>query len=402
MERGISEAKRRFLSDESQMWVERGIISPAQRDGIMGRYTVARRLPAVVLTLGAAMIGIGVLCLVAANWEEIPRLLKIAVIVGSYAASVAGAYACEARGRRTVSDLLLFLSGFLLLGGLALLSQIFHMAGSLDALLLTWLVVYAPTFLLVRNVSIFQSYEAVAIAHMCAAFGSAHSSGGGHGRVAFGPWQPFAVMLLVVAVAWWSWYADREIPCHANDSRLKNFLVGGSTRRIMLSNFMILVWFTCFCVINSRHEALLPYVGGVLAIGAAIGVIAWRLDAPDLDWQSLVIVSLCGLALSLEFVWSNRFWRSSHEFTAETVGASIALGAYLAWRITTRRRYGGWAAFFFCALLARWYFDMFFDFMDKGVFFLAGGALLVAAGFGYAKWSKRALRPIVSGGGGDE
>ena len=132
MKRGLSESKHRFLTDESNTWVERGIITSTQRDGIMSCYVMTKKLPTVILTLGAAMIGIGVLSIIAANWRHMSSLLKIIIIVSAYAGCVAAAYFCEKKERLTASDVLMFLYGFLLLGGLALLSQIFHIEGTTD------------------------------------------------------------------------------------------------------------------------------------------------------------------------------------------------------------------------------------------------------------------------------
>ena len=394
MARGLSESKRRFLADESNSWVERGIITSDQRDGIMSCYVTAKNFPAVILTLGAAMIGIGVLSVIAANWRYMPSLAKIIIIVGAYAGAVVAAYFCEKKERLIASDTLMFLSGFLLLGGLALLSQIFHIEGTKDGLLLTWLVVYAPTFLLIRNISIFVLFEIVAGAYLVLNYFESNRfflyTLDEPSRIMLGPWQPFLVMLAIVAVAWREWYREREALPSKTDSKLRSFFVGGSTRRILLSNFLIIIWFSSFCAINSMNLALLTYVMGVIAIGTVIQVIARRLNATDLDWQALVILSLCGLALSFGFVWSenHRFGRFSHDFTFETVVSSAALAAYLVWRILSRHKGSGWATVFFCLLLARWYFDMFFDFMDKGMFFLLGGILLMAIGAGFLKLNK--------------
>jgi uncharacterized membrane protein len=206
-----------------------------------------------------------------------------------------------------------------------------------------------------------------------------------------------------VAAAWWEWRRERGVTKAGNNSKLREFFIGGPTRRIMLSNFLIIMWFSWFCVINSRHESLSYYVMGVLIIGAAIQAIARRLDAPDLDWQAIVIIGLCGLALTFDFVWERRFMgRYFDNYKIETIASSIALGAYLAWRVMSRNRGSGLATIFFCLLIIRWYFDMFFDFMDKGVFFLVGGAILVILGIAYAKWNKRRRSAAAGGGDGDE
>jgi len=363
----------------------------------MGDYVVARNLPTIVLYLGAAMVGIGVLLFIAANWQAIPAWVRIFLIVGSYIASVVSAYLTETKGRGTASDLLMFLSGFLLLGGLALLGQIFHMAGSIESLLGIWLLVYAPTFLVVRNVSVYILYEIVAIIYMNIIFADyydifGYSRYGDEFGFRFdpGPLWAHAVTVLLIGVAWWLWNEGRKTERAISHSRIKYFFVGDSTRRIFLSNFMLVNWFTWMCAINSTGNSALPYVFGVLAIGAVISVMAGCLDARDLDWQGLLLVAAAGMSLTFPFVWEMGYSRyyGSEDLTTSTIVSSLALGVYLIYRIIKRRRGGGFATFMFCALLARWYFDLFFTFMDKSLFFISGGAILLLVAFAYRKWNK--------------
>ncbi|MDR1049344.1 MAG: DUF2157 domain-containing protein, partial [Synergistaceae bacterium] len=65
MERRVSKWKRRFLADESRLWVESGLISEAQRGGILEGYAGADSFPVSILTLGVTMIGLGVLSFIA-------------------------------------------------------------------------------------------------------------------------------------------------------------------------------------------------------------------------------------------------------------------------------------------------------------------------------------------------
>jgi uncharacterized membrane protein len=291
----------------------------------------------------------------------------------------------------------MFLSGFLLLGGLALLGQIFHMAGSIESLLGIWLLVYAPTFLVVRNVSVYILYEIVAIIYMKIIFADYHDIFGySHygDEFAFrfdpGPLWAHAVTALLVGVAWQLWNEGRKTERVLSHSRIKYFFVGDSTRRIFLSNFMLVNWFTWMCVINSTGSSALPYVFGVLAIGAVISVMARCLDARDLDWQGLLLVGAAGMSLTFPFVWEIGYSRyyGREDITTSTIVSSLALGVYLIYRIIKRRRGSGFATFLFCALLARWYFDLFFTFMDKSLFFISGGAILLLVAFAYRKWNK--------------
>jgi uncharacterized membrane protein len=408
VEHKISEATRRFLSDESRAWVDGGLISEGQRNGILESYIVTKRLPAAVLTLGVLMIGIGLLSFIAANWDVLPPEVKVVLIVGSYLSSVVVAYFFERRGRRITADALLLLSGFLLLGGLALIAQVFHIEGSSTGLLRTWLLVYAPTFLLVRNLSIYLLYEAVGLVYMnilCIDVEKYRIQEDAlfDVRMLFSPYQPLLLMLFLMGTAWWIWNDERKIAGDGG-SRLKKFFVGGSSRRIFFCNIFVLNWFTWLCLINSKGRTVLPFIFGVIFIGAAIIFTAWKLNASDLDWQGLLCVGLAGIALSFPWIWNpHRSYREGESGVAEAVLASALLCAYLVYRIAHRHRSVGFSLFLFCGLLARWYFDMFYSFMSKSIFFTLGGLALLLLAFGYRRWDKmNAADAIKIAGGNDD
>ncbi|MDR2137060.1 MAG: DUF2157 domain-containing protein [Synergistaceae bacterium] len=394
MDRKISASRWQFLTEESSQWVENGFISAVQRDAILGGYSATTHWPLLVLGLGVSMIGLGVLSFIAANWEILSDNLKIAVIVASYLASVGSAYFCEARERKAVSGVLLVLSGFVLLGGLALIAQVFHIEGSVEDLLLTWLLVYFPTFLLVRSLQVYALYETVALVYMNVEYASsAHPFRAKHAfdlSTLVKPYQPFLLMIVLAAMAWWVWKDERHTEKNDLASPLMRFFAGGSTRRIVLSNFFILNWFTWICIINSTGQPPLYYVLGVLVLGTLISVAAWKLDATDLDRQGLWFVWGSGMALSFPAVWYRYYSYSSYgNSLTGPLTASVLLGIYLVYRVTRHRKGSGTAIFLFYLLLGRWYADMFYSFMSKSLFFIAGGVLLLLmVAFAY-RWNNR-------------
>ncbi|MDR0653589.1 MAG: DUF2157 domain-containing protein [Synergistaceae bacterium] len=400
MERKISEAKRRFIADESNDWVSRGLITAEQRGVILDSYAVARRFPMVLVTLGIFLIGLGVLAFIAANWAFMSGWLKIMLLTGSYIASVAAACFLERKGRAVSATVLLFLSGFLLMGATAVTSQVFHTGGSLESLLLVWLVVYAPTWLLVRDISIFVMFEAVVLIYLnmeYADYGFFSRYYAENMRsLTLGPPIPAILTLAVVAAAWWGWYECVRIGKEDPESKLKYFLVGGSTRKIFFSNIAILNWVTWMCVINSRHESFLPFFLLILVIGLGIEALGWKLSASDLDLQGLLCVAVSGFALTIPFVWE---FRGSPYFAdpviAPNVASSLVFAAYLVWRILRGRWWSGFTVFLFCALAAHWYFDTFYTFMSRSAFFISVGIILLATAFACFKWRKYKARPSV-------
>ncbi|GHV45775.1 hypothetical protein FACS1894204_05840 [Synergistales bacterium] len=359
----------------------------------------------IVVTLGLVMVGLGALSFIAANWAAIPGGAKIAMVLTAYLLSAGGAYFCEKRERKNISEAMLFLSGFWLLGGIALSAQVFHIQGETTGLLAAWLIAFAPTFILVRGVTIYHLYMIVSVAYMNLLFLADNRYASWYGRrgadmpyaesvlrsVLYN-WKPLLLMAALTSVAWYCWWRETKERAHdeTQASFVKRVFVGGAARRICLSNVYIINWFVWICIMNSRHESIWPFFFGILIIGLAIEFIGWVVSEPEIDRQGFSCVSLAGLALTFPFVWSFNFYSYGDSIYSPhdaAIAASVALGLYLLWRVLYRKREVGRAVFLFCLLLARWYFDMFYDFMSKSAFFTIGGLLLLfaAAAYGLVK-----------------
>jgi hypothetical protein len=212
---------------------------------------------------------------------------------------------------------------------------------------------------------------------------------------------PCLLAALVTSVAWFEWNRGRKTSA-LDMPALRYFFIGGSTRRIFWSNFLILNLFTWVCVVLSNDNGILPFIAAVLVMGILISLMAWKLDAADLSWQGLLLTGACGIALSFPDAWEFSLFGGSYSSGVylNAVVSSLALGAYLIFRIFRRMRGGGFSAFLFCALLARWYFNAFYSFRSKSLFFILGGALLIMAAFAYWKWNKTAQAKMGQSGAG--
>lgn len=140
--------------DDIQRLHAAGLISEEQRQRIIAHFNLkedSSRMLTVLLILGATLAATGLVLLVAANWEEIPRLWKVALglalMLGAYGG---GYYLREVRDdyRRT-GEALFFLGAGLFLANIALVGQIYHLASRLpNALLLWWVGIAALPWVL--------------------------------------------------------------------------------------------------------------------------------------------------------------------------------------------------------------------------------------------------------------
>ncbi len=96
------------------------------------------------LILGVCVLGIGMISLIAANWEEIPPSIKL---TGNFIILAGAAFAVIRQDQKS-NDVLFDAAGaffaMLCLATIGLISQVFHTGGELYQALLFWLVIILP------------------------------------------------------------------------------------------------------------------------------------------------------------------------------------------------------------------------------------------------------------------
>jgi uncharacterized membrane protein len=145
-----SEKFRHQLRQEAQHWETDGLISPTQFQQLAERYqfdrldTIAKnRFTLILIGMGCILIGLGVITFVAANWQEIPREIRVALLISLFiGVNFAGFALWRDRSRdqwqQRLGQGLLLLGGIILGANMALMAQMFHMGGSPYGLYLTW------------------------------------------------------------------------------------------------------------------------------------------------------------------------------------------------------------------------------------------------------------------------
>lgn len=156
----VSEKFRRQVRQEAQHWQSDGLITTEQYQALAERYQfqeldsdAQNRFVIILLGLGSVLLGLGVITFVAANWQAIPRLLKIALLIGLLVGvNGTGFYLWQpgqsqsdqsrperrSSGKHRLGHGLLILGALILGANLALMGQIFHQDGPLAGLYLLW------------------------------------------------------------------------------------------------------------------------------------------------------------------------------------------------------------------------------------------------------------------------
>ena len=133
---------------------EAGLITVEQRQQIIEHFKLKEegsKFLTIICFVGAVLVACGIILLIAANWEQIPHGIKIAVgLLLMLGAHAGGWYLREVNGQYRKSGEALHLVGSgLFLGNIALIGQIYHLsARPPNAILLWWAGIAALPWLL--------------------------------------------------------------------------------------------------------------------------------------------------------------------------------------------------------------------------------------------------------------
>lgn len=141
------------LHTKLDAWQQAGVID-AQTRARIDAFERANERPVLLYALGglgAVTIGIGIISIVAANWDAIDKSVKLGLdlLVGC-ALSVA-LYVAATRDRRWPTEVLTGVHYVFVLASLALIGQIYQLGTPTHQALLAWSLSTAPMMLLVRT-----------------------------------------------------------------------------------------------------------------------------------------------------------------------------------------------------------------------------------------------------------
>jgi uncharacterized membrane protein len=120
----------RWLHGEIPAWVKAGIIDSDQAEQLRQRYILAKGVGwgrIVLSSIGAILVGLGVILLFAYNWEAMPKAVKLAVVFGALAvAHIAGLLVNRKESNPIAGEGLHALGTMLFGAGIWLVAQIYH------------------------------------------------------------------------------------------------------------------------------------------------------------------------------------------------------------------------------------------------------------------------------------
>ena len=132
---------RKRIERDLARWREAGWVTAEgeaaiRRDVASGAHSLG--LANALAILAAVLIGFAAMSFVAANWQEMPRILRIGMLVGALWASYATAHAMAQRNMTAFADAAILLGVAIFGASIMLISQMYHMDGNPADAVLLW------------------------------------------------------------------------------------------------------------------------------------------------------------------------------------------------------------------------------------------------------------------------
>lgn len=119
------------VAKDLDRWIAAGLVNAEQRAPILDTIPDARRLDAATALawVGGTLLGIAAIAFTAANWDDISRLARFAIILSAFALAAGGAAWAAHKGRALTTDIALTIAALLFGAAIGLTGQIFDITG---------------------------------------------------------------------------------------------------------------------------------------------------------------------------------------------------------------------------------------------------------------------------------
>ncbi|MFO7172013.1 MAG: DUF2157 domain-containing protein [Bacillota bacterium] len=440
--RSLPRSCRDWLAAELAYWEAEGLVTPQQGEAIRRLYrweeeSARSRTTATVSILGAVLLGLGAILFVAANWPEIPRPWRVALLLGATLGSHGlGWWLWQEQARYPRVGHALVLLGNLLYGaGIWQIGQMYHLeihwsagflawalgclavawaAGSRPGLAMAALLLVAwnvaeqtalaganpllPALLGVAGVAAYRlgAPESLAVAQGGLAIWLATNLHRWQLEVEGGP-QGVVVGLAALGAGLMAAGMAQECQERHRPMAWPFLLAGGALGLLALFLGTFLTpsdrW-----VLEARSLGLLAGTG-LLALGTALWALRRLRETAPAPWQRAAPLAAAAPAVLapvlLALLPAGGPVRIG--FNLLLLAAILGLLAYGYGRRNQAAVNLALVAFV-AQVLAR-YFDLFWQVLDRSLFFMAGGVLLLAVGSVLERSRRRWLREWQGGEG---
>lgn len=368
-------------------WVKEEIITQEQAKKMLvdidnyKKESRSNKFIVTISTLGAVLIGMGVILFIASNWQELSKLGKAFSMIGSTAITFYAGYYFKYQRQNfpKVGVSLLFLSALLFGATIILIAQIYNLNANNHILVLIWLVGILPMVYALRTSAI--AILASLLFYLWIGLFFAKDNDWWFfdflGRFTIILFICGSIMLFALGGIH---YFSKQFNQIARIYRLASIKV------LMVCLFLLTFdWFSKISsnyISNWYEEVQHQLVVGVVIfsiIAITATVINWFLNKSESlsVYESPISIGLVGLSL-IFFFYPSETSIYTLIFNLLFAGLSI-LFLYLGYN-REDIKIVNLGMFWLTVFLIAKYFDWFWDLLERSVFFLVGGLILVIGG----------------------
>lgn len=348
MKRQISKSNYSLVSSELDHFESTGLITGEQKSGILESYDVKGGLNfiRVVVTIGALLVGLGILSFIASNWEGISNLVKLLIIFGVYiGVNVAGNMLTENNPKTGRSFIYL---GTLVYGaGIFLIGQMYNFGGEFPTAFLLWSLGVLPIAFQLRDKYLMLFANLLFMVYLFGSYDIGFPYAG---------WVGVPVVYLAYN--------------YFKKSRLLLFFAN-------LTALTFIFEITLRYEVEGLYVALLFFFIGLVMYGAK-----HTLEPDIFRIQGNILFGVTGVILTIPDIWD--IVVSAQSTRLVSILFALAFVALLFFLI---RKGSIISLIFVCVTIFRYYTDT-FAFLPKSLFFIVGGLLLLGFGFYFERMIK--------------
>jgi uncharacterized membrane protein len=398
--RSVSRKFYQQLQTELQNWKQNGTITSEQNDTILAQYVVVSplygRLIVILVTLGAILAGVGVIIFVSANWQEIPRIAKLVMLLVLVAgAYYAGYWLKYQRNYPRAGGAIIFVGAMIFGAALFLIGQQYHMPIDDPKLLGWWFIGVIPMAYLTRSRAI------LTLAILAALGGLGYKTGHWFRGVNDAQFAFFAFYLALGTVL----YSIGTV--HSRFQRLKYY----APRYQILGLIMLLLvmYIISFKDIYSNNALIrwdftqLPLEFAIsfhIAAGIAIAGAIWSfvIDVKRRQLSGKLTSDLAGIVVIIAMGYTALFLPFQTRAPYVTIFNIVLFASILGLIFLGYFQGAGLlvniALVFFGLFVIGRYFDLAWGLLPRSAFFVVGGLLLLGIGILLERLRRRTLRQM--------
>lgn len=360
-----------FLINELKTWQDEEIITYEQGEKILNLYEIKKRpLRMILLIAGGILIGLGGISFIGAHWYEIPKLIRVSVILATYIASLLIYYFLGARESKLARSFLIF--GSCIIGaGIFLITRMYNYKLTESSGTGYWLIGLFIVSALSRDEWQLYLLEAIGFLHLL--FSGAIDLFAlqfmEHSKVSLITFfEPPQAILIIIGL---------YLICRYINDKIANNIAMLLTLGVLASRMTLCLGGTASLII-------------LVTMGIIISFI------PNPNWNEaenfgLLMAGFLGLLLTLPEFWRGEIFNQEiFGFAGKSffsVITAIILAIIMLLQIYKGRIVAG--GVFFALLLARYFFDRIFGYLPKAWGFTVIGIIFLIAGLFFEKITRK-------------